>query len=233
MKENLFEQLAREPSLSDKVASLILEKITSQHLKPDDRLPSERRLGEQFGVSRTVIREAIRSLVAKGVVHSEHGLRVAAIDGAAITESMRIFLEQGGIDYERVYEVRSMIEIQIAALAAERATEPEIERLREAAERIASVLDDPVAAAEVDVEFHRTLAQLAHNELYLVMLGSIGSVLLEARRASLSLPGRTEIGLRFHRRITKAVAARDPEGARAAMEAHLADSLRAWRRATS
>ena len=64
----LFEQVAREPRLSDKVAEMMLETILSNRFNVGDRLPSERELGEQFGVSRTVVREAVRALVAKGVI---------------------------------------------------------------------------------------------------------------------------------------------------------------------
>ena len=86
----LFGQVAREPRLSDKVADMMLETILSKRLEVGDKLPSERELGEQFGVSRTVVREAVRALVAKGVieVRSGSGLRVAAVDAAAVSESI-------------------------------------------------------------------------------------------------------------------------------------------------
>ena len=93
----LFEQVAREPRLSDKVADMMLATILSNRLQVGDRLPSERELGEQFGVSRTVVREAVRALVAKGVieVRSGSGLRVAAVDAAAVSESMSLYLRGG------------------------------------------------------------------------------------------------------------------------------------------
>src|SRR5687767_11964606 len=89
----LFEQVVREPRLSDKVADMMLATILSNRLQVGDRLPSERELGEQFGVSRTVVREAVRALVAKGVieVRSGSGLRVAAVDAAAVSESMSLY----------------------------------------------------------------------------------------------------------------------------------------------
>jgi len=86
----LFALVAREPRLSDKVAERMLETILSNRLNVGDRLPSERELGEQFGVSRTVVREAVRALVAKGVieVRSGSGLRVAAVDAESVRETM-------------------------------------------------------------------------------------------------------------------------------------------------
>src|SRR6059058_6051972 len=109
----MFEQVGREPRLSDKVADVMLETILSKRLEVGDRLPSERELGEQFSVSRTVVREAVRALVAKGVieVRSGSGLRVAAVNAAAVSESMSLYVHGGGIDFERVHEVRTLLEV--------------------------------------------------------------------------------------------------------------------------
>src|SRR5687768_18134604 len=116
----LFGQVTREPRLSDKVADMMLETILSRRLEVGDRLPSERELGEQFGVSRTVVREAVRALVAKGVieVRSGSGLRVAAVDAAAVTESMSLYMRGGTLDFEKVHEVRALLEVHIAGIAA-------------------------------------------------------------------------------------------------------------------
>src|SRR5256885_15630501 len=129
----LFDQVTREPRLSDKVAEMMLETILSRRLAVGDRLPSERELGEQFGVSRTVVREAVRALVAKGVieVRSGSGLRVAAVDATAVTESMSLFLRGRTLDFEKVHEVRALLEVHIAGLAADRATTADLAGLRE------------------------------------------------------------------------------------------------------
>ncbi len=134
----LFEQVAREPRLSDKVADMMLSTILSNRLYVGDRLPSERELGEQFGVSRTVVREAVRALVAKGVieVRSGSGLRVAAVDAAAVSESMSLYLRGASVDFEKVHEVRALLEVHIAGAAAERATEEDLARLRAVHERM-------------------------------------------------------------------------------------------------
>src|ERR671935_2210582 len=119
-----FTRIRREPRLSDRVAALLLETIVARGLQPGDRLPSERELGEQFGVSRTVIREAVRALAAKGVieVRTGSGLRVAAVDASSVSESMSLFMRGGGIEFEKVHEVRTVLEVHIAGLAAERAS---------------------------------------------------------------------------------------------------------------
>src|SRR5262245_60536471 len=110
----LFEQVSREPRLSDKVADMMLNTILTRQLKPGERLPSERELGEQFGVSRTVVREAVRVLAAKGLidVRSGRGLRVAAVNATAVSESMSLFLRGSTLDYPKVHEIRTMLEVQ-------------------------------------------------------------------------------------------------------------------------
>jgi GntR family transcriptional repressor for pyruvate dehydrogenase complex len=228
----MFPRIEREPRLSDKVADLLLQTITARGLRPGDRLPSERELGEQFGVSRTVVREAVRSLAAKGVieVRTGSGLRVAAVDATAVSDAMTLFLRGSGVlDYGPVHEVRTTIEIQVAGLAAERATREDVDSLSTFCERMARDVDDVEAASLHDVAFHRAVAEAAHNPLFVIMLDSIGDVMLEIRRATLGIPGRPEKGITAHRRILACIAAHDQGGAREAMRAHLRDSERAWR----
>jgi GntR family transcriptional repressor for pyruvate dehydrogenase complex len=229
----VFEQVQREPRLSDKVADAILKTIVNHGLRPGEKLPSERELGEQFGVSRTVVREAVRALTAKGVieVRSGSGLRVAQVSPSAVSDAMSLLIRGStALGYDAVHEVRQLIEIEIAGLAAERATDEDVELLREVCESMAEVLDDIPAAARADVEFHRTIAKITHNQLFLVVLDSVGDVMLEIRRRTLSVGNRPTRGLRYHRRIYERIAARDSGGAREAMRAHLEESYQAWKK---
>lgn len=220
-----FEQVAREPTLSDKVAAMLLDTILTKNLQPGDRLPSERELGEQFAVSRTVIREAVRSLAAKGVleVRTGSGLRVAAVNSSAVSETLNLFLHgRPDFDYAQVAEVRAMIEVQVAGLACERGTEEDLARLAQFCEQMAEVVDDPEEAVVLDVKFHRAIAEATRNDFYVIMLDSIGGVLLEVRRQTArSKPGTLEHAVEHHRRILDRIVARDAEGARRAMRDHL------------
>jgi GntR family transcriptional repressor for pyruvate dehydrogenase complex len=226
-----FETLDRERRLSDRVADELLETILSCEMQTGDRLPSERDLAEQFGVSRTVVREAVRSLAAKGAVEarSGSGLRVAAVDASVVSLSMRLFIRSnGGLDYAKVNEVRMALETSIAAAAAERATPNDLEVLDALHERMVDVIDDVEQASLADVEFHRAIARSTHNELYLVMLDSIRETMLNIRRATIGLHGRK--ALRYHRKILERITAHDVEGAREAMSEHLLDAKRLWER---
>jgi GntR family transcriptional regulator, transcriptional repressor for pyruvate dehydrogenase complex len=226
----LFGQVNRERRLSDKVADMMLETILSDRLKVGDRLPSERELGEQFGVSRTVIREAVRALVTKGVidVRSGSGLRVAAVDANAVSESMSLFLRGGTLDFEKVHEVRTVLEVHLAGLAAERATADDVSQLREIHERMGQETSDVEAAARDDLEFHRAIARATHNELFLLLMDSIGSSLIDIRRENLG-SGSAPMTLSQHEEILELVAAHDPEGAQTAMQAHLDGVASFWR----
>ena len=226
-----FEEVLREPALSDKVAKAITEAIVTGRLKPGQALASERELADQFSVSRTVIREAVRSLVAHGLVEtrSGRGVQVAAVDGNVVARSMDLYLRSNpAIDYARIHEVRSGLEIQIAGLAAERATPEDLEQLRDSNEQLGSVSKDIATAARLDLEFHRGVAAATQNPLFVVMLDSIRDVLLEIRRVAFSKQGMVKYAQHAHGLILERLGERDADGARAAMRAHLEESERVW-----
>ena len=227
-----FDQVEREPKLADKVADLMLERILSGELQVGDRLPSERELGEQFGVSRTVIREAVRGLLTKGVleVRAGSGLRVAAVGSATVSESMNLYVRGQSLDFERVHEVRRLLEVHIAGLAAERASDEDIERLATVHEKMQAAIDDFEVAAGYDLEFHRAIARATQNELYRVLMDSIGRAQLDIRRATLGLAGTGPLTIKQHGAIYAAIRARHPERARSAMRRHLDQVKRAWDR---
>jgi GntR family transcriptional repressor for pyruvate dehydrogenase complex len=227
----IFVEMQRELPLSDRVAQQLRDLIVSGRLKPGDQLPAERELAESFGVSRTVIREAVRSLAARGMVNvrSGSGSRVAAVDSSHVADSMQLYLQGiGGMDYSAVHEVRTVLEQRMAHLAAQRATDDEVETLRSVLEQMRSARHDAERAAVSDVEFHRTIAQMTGNPLFVVLLDSIREVLMEIRRATLSVPGRPEEAIDWHERILDRIADGDSEGAERAMRDHLVDSLHLW-----
>ena len=229
--EPMFDAVERQPRLSDKVAQMMLDTILSRQLTAGDRLPSERELGEQFGVSRTVIREAVRALVAKGVieVRSGSGLRVAAVDASTVRESMSLFLRGSAFDFEKVHEVRHMLEVHIAGVAAERATDEDLSRLTDACAAMEEAIDDVEEAALRDLEFHRAIARATHNDLYLVLMDSIGEALVNIRRENLGAGGSARQTLLMHRDILMKIEAHEQRGARDAMAVHLDDVEYTWR----
>jgi GntR family transcriptional repressor for pyruvate dehydrogenase complex len=219
-----FTSLARGARLSDRVAEVMRDAIVSRNLDPGTQLPTERELGQQFGVSRTVIREAIRILAAKGIVEvrSGSGLRVAAADQLTVTQSLSWFIRGGKLEYPKVHEIRDVIEVHMTGLAAERRSDEQLAGLEEAHDRFAGLVDGDVeAAAWADVEFHNQIARATGNELYSIILESIADALIEVRREVLGA-GRGVETVAQHAKILEQIAACDSAGGRAAMHEHLA-----------
>jgi GntR family transcriptional regulator, transcriptional repressor for pyruvate dehydrogenase complex len=227
----VFQAVNREARLSDKVTEAILETIVSNQLKPGDPLPPERELGRQFGVSRTVIREAVRALAAKGLleVRSGSGVRIVAVDEGTVRESMRHFVQGSRLDYGKVNEVRHVLEVAAAGLAAERATAADVAVMDETIDAFENECQHLERSVLHDLAFHRAIATATHNELFLVLHDSMGEMLLEVRRRNLSR-GRDErrLVVGMHRRIRDAIAEHDPAAARQAMLDHLGHVSATW-----
>ncbi|MDM4761554.1 FadR/GntR family transcriptional regulator [Galbitalea sp. SE-J8] len=226
--------VSRPGSLYQDVSGQLVDAIRRSGLEPGTRIPSERELGERFGVSRTVIREATRHLAAKGVLQvvTGYGVIVADVDESHVRESFDLYVSQRDeIDPDRIFEVRETLEVRMVALAARRATDDQLRRIADVCESMADVLDDAGAASAADVAFHRAIAEASDNPLFPLLVDSLGTVLYRIRRATLNAPGRGEIALEAHRRIARALTARDESAAVAAMREHLEDSRRALARA--
>jgi GntR family transcriptional repressor for pyruvate dehydrogenase complex len=225
--ESIYESIRRAPKLADRVAQQLQDLIGSQRLRPGDRLPPERDLAEMFAVSRTVVREAVRSLVAKGLleVQTGSGTYVRDVAPEAVAESLGMLLRSSDGGYDKVLEVRQLLEVEIARLAAERATTSDIAAMQQTLVELARTEGDPEAFARADVAFHAALARATQNELFLILHDSIFETLIEVRRKGAALvPGTVQRALYHHSDIFERVRARDPEGAQVAMRAHLEES---------
>lgn len=219
----------RASSLTEKVADTMLASILAGQWQPGERLPPERELGASLQVSRTVIRESIRYLAAKGVVEvlAGSGARVTEVQPSAVRETMSLYLHgQSNIGYTKIHEVRAMIEVHVAALAARVAQPESLARLRAISANMAAVIDDAGAFAQLDIDFHRTVGAATGNELFVTVLDSIGDVLLKVRLLTSESRDRREQALVDHEQILAAIERRDPLAAEQAMEAHLAYTLR-------
>jgi GntR family transcriptional repressor for pyruvate dehydrogenase complex len=230
-----FSRVERTDVLSNRVAGTLLERVLLGDLRPGEDLPSERDLSDQFGVSRTVVREAIRSLTGKGVIEARNGrkARIGLVGREQVVESMQLFLRgrrsgRGAMPYSKVHEVRRMLELTVVELAAVRRSDHELSLLRRAYEEMCRRKEDVPSLTVLDVEFHRLVAEMSGNELFVVMLDSISGVLTEIRERTLGMPGRPDSAVRYHGSILEAIAARDPVAARAAMDEHLVDSAHVW-----
>jgi GntR family transcriptional repressor for pyruvate dehydrogenase complex len=211
----------------EQIVQQIEERVLNGSLKPGDQLPAERDLAQQFGVSRTAVREAVKALHEKGLVEAYSGRGTFITDGTskAIRQSLDLMARIGGAEGAAyLTELRSILEPEIAATAATRANEQHIAAMREAYAVMARALDnpeDPEAYIEADLDFHLALAEAVANPLILSLMDSIVGLLREQRMGIFRSPGGPGRGQFHHQRILEAVESHDAERARQAMRSHM------------
>jgi len=191
------------------------------------RLPAERVLAEQLKVSRSSVREAIRTLELQGLVVTKHGsgtfINTQNLDAVAtlMTSSMGEGLDAAEVQLRDIFEVRHLLEPQIAALAAQKATPEDVERLAAILIEQQRQIMEGETGVDADTEFHFALATATHNTALVKVVSAVEDVLRQSRDQSLQQPGRPERSLASHRQILEMVQAGDHLGAREAMEHHL------------
>jgi GntR family transcriptional repressor for pyruvate dehydrogenase complex len=221
---NAVYKLVRTSRLYEQIVQQIEESILKGSLKAGDQLPAERELAIRFGVSRTAVREAVKALREKGLVEAYSGRGTFITDGTsqAVRQSFDLMVKigqpEGSTD---LAEVRSILEPEIAALAAERAEESDRATLREAVAVMDRSLKDADAYIEADLDFHLALAEAAANPLILSLIDSIVGLLREQRLRIFQVEGGPQRGQIHHKRILEAMEKRDAKVARDAMKAHL------------
>ena len=228
--ESMFRNVGVQGGLVDRVVNEIQRVIVSGELELGMKLLPERDLADQLGVSRTVVREAVRILVAKGLLETKPGVGtiVRQVTTEQIVEPLSLLLQtqKVGVSIEHLHQVRRMLEVEIAGLAAIQATEEDITELSELLTEMESVTDIPESFAARDADFHQGLARTTYNPLLIILLDSIRDLMQEVRLMVTRHPDLTKRVMPDHRRILERVAARDPEGARQAMEDHLEHARR-------
>ena len=217
-------KIVRSSRLYEQIVQQVEESMVKGTLKPGDQLPPERELAEQFGVSRTAVREAVKALREKGLVEAYPGRGTFITDGTshAIRQTLDRMIRIGqpeGSGY--LAEVREILEPEIAALAAIRADDQSLAAMREPVAVMDAARNDPDAFIEADLDFHLALAEAAANPLILSLIDSIVALLREQRMRIFRVEGGPERGQCHHKLILEAIEHHDPEGARKAMRAHL------------
>jgi GntR family transcriptional repressor for pyruvate dehydrogenase complex len=191
-------------------------------LKPGHQLPSERELVELFRVSRASVREAMRALESMGFVEirSGEGTYVATTVDSLLSPLAFAIREQKD-PYREIFEARTILEPQIAALAAERASPSDVKKLEAILEEQAKQIAQGETGVEADTAFHSALAYIVRNKVFLRINEAIVESFREVRERSLQGERRPARSLAGHREILKAIRAKDPAGARRAMLEHL------------
>ena len=231
----MLKAISRDMTLADRVRRQLEDLILSDSVLPGDRLPSEKEMSAKMGVSRSVVREAIQQLTAQGLVETRtgSGIYVRDLGMHLVTEPMNLLLRSRRLGTEQILEVREVLEVKIAGLAAERAQAADIEAMQATIDTLTNRQLTPSEYAETDVAFHNRLAVAAGNPLFCVLSDSINDVMIKIRLRAFSLDGlqTAQRAARYHARILEKVVAHDVEGARQAMTEHLGEARDTLRRA--
>lgn len=197
--------------------------IRTGTLRHGDRLPSERVLAEQFKVSRSTVREALRSLELQGLALSRpgSGTFINTDDLNSVVGLIASTLSIGTDTIRDTFEMRHLLEPQIAYLAAQRANSEEVRRIQEILEEQRQQIARGETGVESDTNFHFALALATHNSALVKVVSAVEDILHRSRDQSLQQPGRPQRSLDSHVEILFAVQAGDAEGARRAMDYHL------------
>ncbi len=210
--------------LYERIVEQIEARILSGVLNVGDRLPPERELAEQFAVSRTAIREAVKILREKGLIEIRPGKGTFVTNGTStgMKQSLDRLVKYGSTDGSaNLVEVREILEPEITALAASRMTDEFISSMREAVEAMESAYDDPDLYIEADLDFHLALAEATQNPIIPALMDTIIDLLREQRKRIALADGGLQRGQVHHKEILDAVIRRDPAAARRAMRDHL------------
>jgi DNA-binding FadR family transcriptional regulator len=220
-------------NLSHAIVEEILNQVREGSLRPGDAVLTERGLMQEYGVGRNTVRESIQALVALGIVETRPG-RGARIRELSRSEGLDLVVVSALLDsdaYDDLTEFRLLLEPEIAACAASRATADELELLAALAERCRSTLGSDRHFYENDLAFHRVLAEASRNQLYLKMHDTVAGSVAVARQATIAVPGGAQLAALEHERIVDAVVSRDAERAREAMRQHIESTISALARA--
>jgi len=215
----------RKTRVSQDIIEQVRDLFTSGRLKPGDRLPSERELSQALSVSRSSVREAVRAMESLGLIEARagEGTFVASPSGSRESDPLIASLHQDWSTQHKLFEVRRVIEPDLAALAARRATVDQIERLR-------AILNDQEAeiarggtGMKQDSLFHYLLAEATGNEVLVRIMDSLMDLLLKTREESLQQDRRPARSLKQHRAMRRAIEARNPRAAERLMYQHIAE----------
>ncbi|WPB58295.1 FadR/GntR family transcriptional regulator [Xylophilus sp. GOD-11R] len=223
-----------EGTLTDRMAGVLASQIRSGAWQPQTRLPTESTLMLQYGVSRTVVREALSRLRSEGLVETRQGSGTVVQELSA-SDSFRLGAAVNPAEgVLRILELRRGIEAEMAALAAERRTAADMRDIEKALKAIATATDHGGDGVAQDLAFHMAISNAAHNPHFPELLGMLGRALHDAialgRRNEAMRPELAAQVLLEHAALIEGIRARDPAAAREAAHAHMRESAERLRR---
>lgn len=223
-----------EPSTSsqttEEVVARVSELIKSAQMKPGDRLPPERELSKRLGVSRPSLRAGLRALSSMGVLRSRQGAGTFVADGPPTLDSepLRLLASLHGFSFDHMFETRSILEVGAAGLAADHATSEQLATLADEIAEMYGSLGDPQEYLVHDIRFHRAVAEASGNPTLATLVEMVSAVMYERRRETIERAHDFSESLELHQQVYRAIRARQPEEARAAMREHIVRAQQAF-----
>jgi len=218
----------KEPGhLTDRIVARIEDLIGSELLSEGQRLPSEREMASLLGVSRPALREAVKTLEARGRLVVRHGQGVFVRQNAVSAISERFANLE--VTLSELFAMREVLEVAAAAWAADAATDDEIALLAVLLREEKEARMPPVdfeRIGKLDAEFHLGIVEMAKNRFLSQMIGVLQEMLAAGMETTLTIPGRLERSRRDHEALFRAISNRDPDAARTAAFRHI-DGARA------
>lgn len=215
----MYKTIPKSKRLYEEVVNQIIDLVRQKQLQPGDRLPSERELADELGVSRTVLREAIKTLQERELVEVRHGsgmyIRNPSVETIAKSVSLVVWMEP--TRYFQLMDVREYLEVEIAGRLAESATEEDLQEMSQAIERMWQLLDSPKEFSQQDVAFHMAFYKATKNDVLLTIMQPITELLVEAMELTFVSPGSAEMSLRRHEQLLEYIRAGDAQAARRTM----------------
>ncbi|OLT43749.1 GntR family transcriptional regulator [Saccharomonospora sp. CUA-673] len=193
-----------------------------------ERLPTEAELADRFDVSRTVVRETARLLVQRGLVTVKpgRGMVVSEFDGRLIADQYSLLLRLSEGSFEQLLELRLVLEVEMAVLAAARRKDADLEAMHAENDRLAANAEVREKFLDADLAFHEILARASGNPFFSLMIKPINGFLRETYSSGPAYPSEATDTVREHAEIADAIAAGDPSRARFATENHLRRIMR-------
>ena len=210
----------QRPRLYEQLTQQILAYVESEKLGPGDRLPAERDLAEDLGVSRATLSQALVALEVLGVIDVQHGTGAVLVYRPSIASVIRALREHEN-RIPDIVEARETLEVKLATLAAERRTDEDLDHIESALSIMEREIAEGGRGEHGDELFHQAVTASAHSSVLEQLMVFIGEMVLETRLESLGQPGRPERSLQSHRRILEAIEAGDADAAATAMEDHI------------
>src|SRR5690554_4826718 len=231
--------LERPKSLAAQLAKDLTDRIARGDLKPGEKLPSEHDMVASYGVSRTVVREAVSSLKSAGLVSARQGVGVFVLDASS---GAPFRIDPAELDTVKevisLLELRTSLESEAAALAAERRSDAQLARLRQALEQMSRVVDTQEDGVDADFSFHQEIAQATNNRYFVELFAYLGMMAIPRSRIGMYKSDSAarssylkKVDLE-HQAIFQAIAEKNAEAARAAMHRHLNNSRDRLQRAS-